>query len=75
MTDHFAWSNRLIESIWSNVSDERFSQAMELAIERLEKRGEYREPTPVEVDSALEDLMTDPDYSAPDHSYRRTACV
>jgi len=50
-------------SPWKNISDALYGDAIELAIERLEKRGEYREPFASEVDSALEDLMTDDDYT------------
>jgi hypothetical protein len=50
------------ESPFCNISDEIYSEAIELALDRLEKRGEYREPLASEIDSAIEDLVTDPDY-------------
>jgi hypothetical protein len=45
-------------SPFSNVSNERWGEATELALERLAKKGIYdREPSEAEVDSALEDLQ------------------
>jgi hypothetical protein len=45
-------------SPFSNVSNERWGEATELALDRLAKQGIHdREPSEAEVDSALEDLQ------------------
>jgi hypothetical protein len=51
----------LLESPWPNISDGTYLEAYELAADRIwDREGVEREPTPDEIDTALESIQDRP---------------